>query len=120
MASSVVLPITLALERRQRRVHTLTATEALRRQVPAKVLDLVTLCRKERGAGFRVDGVDRLQGYPHLVVSAVQPACIENAAPGLAVLLLGGEKRDDLRQRSVPRVECEARCDVRPGAEWTA
>src|SRR5215218_1954917 len=93
-----------------------TAPEALRREIPAEVLDLVTLGRQERGAGLGVDGIDGLQRDPHLVVRAVQPARVENAAPGLAVLVLAGEESDDFRQRSVPRVEREARCDVRPSA----
>src|SRR5215217_8293522 len=97
-----------------------TATEALRREVPAEVLDLVTLGRQERGAGLGVDGIDGLQRDPHLVVRAVQPAGVENAAPGLAVLVLAGEESDDLCQRPVPRIEREARFDVRPGSERTA
>src|SRR5215213_3411414 len=120
--ANLLLPITPSpsSERWQRCVNTLTAAEALWRQVPAEVLDLVALSRQERGAGFRVDGVDGLQRNPHLVVRAVQPACIENAAPGLAVLFLGGQESDDLRQRPVPRVEREARGNVRPGAERAA
>src|SRR5215211_9535587 len=93
-----------------------TATEALRREVPAEVLDLVTLGCQERRAGLWVDGVDRLKRDPHLVVRAEQPARVENAAPGLAVLVLAGEESDDFRQRSVPRVEGEAGLDVRPGS----
>src|SRR5215213_2281397 len=120
--ANLLLPITPSpsSERWQRCVNTLTAAEALGRQVPAEVLDLVALGRQERGAGFRVDGVDRLQGNPHLVVRAVQPACIEDAPPGLAVLFFGGEESDHLRQCPVPRVEREARGDGCPGTEWTA
>src|SRR5215216_5263255 len=97
-------------------MHALTAAEALRREVPAEVLDLVTFGRQERGAGLRVDGIDGLQRDPHLVVRAIQPACVENAAPGLAVFILAGEESDDFRQRPVPRVEREVWLDVRPGS----
>src|SRR5215203_5747091 len=93
-----------------------TATEALRREVPAEVLDLVTLGCQERGAGLGVDGIDGFQRDPHLVVCAVQPAGIDNAAPGLAVLVLAREESDNGRQRSVSRIEREAWFDVRPGS----
>src|SRR5215212_2223177 len=97
-----------------------TATEALRREVPAEVLDLVTLGCQERGAGLGVDGIDGLQRDPHLVVGAVQPAGVDNAAPGLAVLVLAGEESDDFRQCSVPRIEREPWFDVCPGSLGTA
>ena len=93
-----------------------TAAEALRGKIPAEVLDLITLHRQERGVGLGVNDVDRLERNPHLVVCAVQPAAIDDAAPSLAVLLLSREDGLDLCQSSVPGIEGEARLDIRPGA----
>src|SRR3712207_3810146 len=87
--------------RSQRRMHALTTAEALWWEVPAKVLDLVTLGCQKCGAGLRVDSIDGFQRDPHLVVRAVQPAGVENAAPGLAVLILPREESDDLDRSGV-------------------